>query len=108
MRKLKVNDEVIVIKGKSKGKVGRVLKFVDAKQGFKVVIEGVNIVSKCKRPDPNKQEEGGIVTKEAPIQVANVAIYNPSTLKADRVGIKTVDNEKKRFFKSNNELIDIL
>lgn len=108
MRKLKVDDEVIVLKGKSKGKVGRILKIIEGKNGLKVVVEGANVVKKCKRGNPNKQETGGIVDTEAPIHVSNVAIYNPSSQKADRVGFKMIDGQKKRYFKSDNELVDIL
>lgn len=108
MNKLKVNDEVIVLNGKSKGKVGRILKIIKGKSGNKVVVEGANMVKKCKRSNPNKQETGGIVDMESPMHISNVAIYNPVTQKADRVGFKMVEGVKKRHFKSDDELIDIL
>ena len=108
MRKLKVGDEVIVLTGRSKGKIGKILRLVKGDKSQKVVVEGANLVKKCKRGNPNKQETGGIVDIEAPLDVSNVAIYNPTTQKADRVGFKVVDGVKKRCFKSDNELIDIL
>lgn len=105
MLKIKTGDEVIVITGKYKGTKGTVLRKL--KDG-RLVVEGVNIVKKHTRPNPNQGIEGGIVEKEAPIQASNVAIYNPATKKADRVGFKLLEDGKKvRFFKSNDEVIDV-
>lgn len=104
MRKIKRNDEVIVIAGKDKGKRGKVVKVVD---DSRVVVSGINIVKKHEKPNPMKGTAGGIVEKEAPIQVSNVAIYNNATGKADRVGFKVnEDGTKVRVFKSNSEVID--
>jgi large subunit ribosomal protein L24 len=102
MKKIKANDQVIVITGKDKGKVAKVLRVL----GDRLMLEGVNLVKKHVRPNPNKNVEGGIITKEASIHVSNVAIYNSQTKKADRVGIKIAeDGKKSRFYKSNNEVI---
>lgn len=103
--KIKKDDQVIVLTGKYKGKQGKVLSVVDS--GKRLLVEGVNMIKKHVKPNPNLQQEGGIIEKEAPIQVSNVAIFNPATGKADRVGFKLVDDVKKRFFKSNGELIDL-
>jgi large subunit ribosomal protein L24 len=105
MRKIKKGDEVIVITGKDKGKRGTVLRVVDADH---VVVEGINVVKKHQRPNPMKGTTGGIVDKEMPLDLSNVAIYNPVTHKADRVGIKTMnDGRHVRVFKSNGEMIDV-
>lgn len=104
MNKIKKGDEVIVIVGKDKDKRGVVLSVVSAD---KVLVEGVNMVKKHQKPNPNKGTEGGIIEKQMPINVSNVAIYNTQTNKADRVGFKVLEDGKKvRFFKSNNEVLD--
>ncbi|PWT71072.1 MAG: 50S ribosomal protein L24 [Proteobacteria bacterium] len=104
MRKIKKGDDVIVIAGKDKGKRGTVLRVIDEDH---VVVEGVNIVKKHQRPNPMKGSTGGIVDKEMPLNLSNVAIYNPVTHKADRVGIKAMnDGRRVRVFKSNGEMID--
>ncbi len=104
MNKIKKGDEVVVLTGKDKGKRGTILSVVSSE---KVLVEGVNSVKKHQKPNPNKGIEGGIVEKQMPIQVSNVAIYNSQTKKADRVGFRTLEDGKKvRFFKSNNEVID--
>ena len=104
MNKIKKGDEVIVLTGKDKGKRGQVLSVVSAE---KVLVEGINSVKKHQKPNPNKGIEGGIVQKQMPINVSNVAIYNAQTEKADRVGFKILEDGKKvRFFKSNNEVLD--
>jgi large subunit ribosomal protein L24 len=104
MRKIKKGDDVIIIAGKDKGKRGTVLRVVSADL---VVIEGANKVKKHERPNPNKGTTGGIVEMEKPIQVSNVAIYNPATQKADRVGIRILEDKRKaRYFKSNGQLLD--
>ena len=104
MNKMRKGDGVIVITGKDKGKRGTVLRRVD---DDRVVVEGVNRAKKHVKPNPMKGEQGGIVEKEMPIQISNVALYNPSTQKADRVGFKTLeDGRKVRVFKANGEVVD--
>jgi large subunit ribosomal protein L24 len=104
MRKIKKGDDVVIIAGKDKGKRGTVLRVVNADL---VVIEGANKVKKHERPNPNKGTTGGIIEMEKPIQVSNVAIYNPVTQKADRVGIRILEDKRKaRYFKSNGQLLD--
>lgn len=106
MRKIKKSDEIIVIAGKDKGKRGKVLRVLD--KGLKVVVEGVNIVKKHMKPNPNANIPGGIVEREAALDMSNVAIFNPVTNKPDRVGFKVLtDGKKARYFKSNNELIEV-
>jgi large subunit ribosomal protein L24 len=95
---------VIVIAGKDKGKRGSVLRVVDAEH---VLVEGINLVKKHQRPNPMKGTAGGIVDKEMPLHVSNVAIYNPASQKGDRVGIKLLsDGRRVRVFRSNGEMID--
>ena len=104
MRKIKKGDDVIVTTGKDKGKRGAVLRVVDAEH---LIIEGANKVKKHQRPNPMRGQTGGIVEKEMPLHVCKVAIFNPQTRKADRVGIRFLeDGRKVRFFKSNGEVID--
>lgn len=101
--KIKRDDEVVVLAGKDKGKRGKVLTVLTEKD--RVVVEGVNLVKKHQKPNPALNQAGGIIEKEASIHVSNVAIFNPATEKADRVGFKFEDGKKVRFFKSNNEII---
>jgi len=101
--KIRREDEVIVITGKDKGKQGKVLHTLVGKN--KVIVEGINLVKKHQKPVPQLGQEGGIITKEAPIHVSNVALFNPATGKADRVGFRIEDGKKVRFFKSNGELV---
>ena len=104
MQRIKKGDEVIVLSGRDKGKRGTVLRRVDASH---VVVEGVNRVKKHQRPNPMKGETGGIVDKDLPIHISNVALYNPATQKADRVGTKTLeDGRKVRVFKANGEQVE--
>jgi large subunit ribosomal protein L24 len=104
MRKIKKGDSVIVIAGKDKGKRGAVLRVVDTEH---LVVEGANKVKKHARPNPLKGTSGGIIDKEMPLHVSNIAIFNPATQKADRVGFRILEDKRKvRFFKSNGELID--
>lgn len=106
MHKIKKNDEVIVITGKDKGRHGKVIKMLPAKN--RAVVEGINLVKKHVKANPQKNITGGVINKEASIHYSNIAIYNPSTKKADRVGVKILeDGRKVRYFKSNNELVDI-
>jgi large subunit ribosomal protein L24 len=104
MRKIKKGDDVIVITGKDKGKRGTVLRVVDLGH---VLVEGANRVKKHQRPNPMKGATGGIVDKEMPLHLSNVAIFNPNTKKADRIGIRLLDDRRRvRCFKSNGEVID--
>ena len=104
MQRIRKGDEVVVLAGRDKGKRGTVLRRVDADH---VVVEGVNRVKKHQRPNPMKGEQGGIVDKDLPIHVSNVALFNPATKKADRVGSKTLqDGRKVRIFKANDEQVD--
>jgi len=104
MQKIKKGDDVIVRTGKDKGKSGRVLKvFADDK----LLIEGINQVKKTQKANPNAGVSGGIITKEMPIHISNVGLYNPITKKSDRVGFRVLDSGiKVRFFKSTNEVVD--
>ena len=101
--KIRTNDEVIVITGKDKGKTGKVTRVLTKEQ--KVVVEGINVHKKHQKANPNIGQAGGIVNIEAPLDVSNVAIYNPDTKKADRVGFRVEDGKKVRFFKSNDKVI---
>ena len=102
MSKIKKGDNVVVISGRDKGKRGDVTRVL----GDHVLVAGVNQVKKHQRPNPMKGEQGGIVTMDAPLHVSNVAIWNPVTKKADRIGVRSLDDGRKvRFFKSNGELI---
>ena len=104
MEKIRKGDEVVVITGKDKGKRGTVVLRVD---GEHVVVEGVNRAKKHVKPNPMKGVAGGIVDKDMPIHISNVALFNPATQKADRVGIKSLeDGRKVRVFKSNGELVN--
>ena len=104
MRRIRKGDEVVVITGKDKGKRGTVLRVLNDDY---LVVEGANRVKKHQKPNPMKGTTGGIVDKEMPIHVSNVAIFNPATQKADRVGMKTLtDGRKVRVFRSNGEMLD--
>ena len=103
MEKIRKGDEVIVIAGKDKGKRGAVVQRVDAEH---VVVEGVNRVKKHVKPNPVKGVVGGVIDKDMPLHVSNVSLYNPATKKADRVGVKLLEDGKKvRVFKSNGEVV---
>jgi large subunit ribosomal protein L24 len=105
MMKIRKGDEVIVTTGKDKGKRGTVLRMLLAEE--KLVVEGVNRVKRHTRPNPMKNEQGGIVEKEMPIHMSNVALFNAKTGKGDKVGIKTLDDGRRvRMFKSNGEQVD--
>ena len=104
MEKIRKGDDVVVTTGKDKGKRGTVVRRVDADH---VVVEGVNRAKKHVKPNPVKGVAGGIVDKEMPIHISNVALFNPATKKADRVGFKSLeDGRKVRVFKSNGELVN--
>jgi large subunit ribosomal protein L24 len=106
MKRIKKGDDVIVISGKDKGRRGTVLRVNDVAD--RVLIEGVNVVRKHQKPNPNAGVQGGIVEQERAVHVSNVQLYNPVTSKGDRIGIKTLeDGRKVRFFKSNNEVVDV-
>ncbi len=103
MRKIRKGDDVVVIAGKDKGRRGLVQSVL---ANGKVVVAGVNVVKKHQKPNPMSGNPGGIVSKEMPVEASNVAIFNPATQKADRVGIKLLEDGKKvRFFKSNGEVL---
>ena len=101
MSKIVKGDHVVVISGRDKGKQGQVISLL----GDKVVVEGVNLVKRHQKPNPMRNVEGGVVVKDMPIHISKVAIYNKETQKADRVGIKLIDDNGKvrrvRVFKSN-------
>ena len=103
MGKIKRDDEVVVLAGKDKGKRGKVRKIVD---GDRVIVSGVNMIKKHTRPNPQAGVQGGIVEREAPIQVSNVAIFNPETNRGDRVGYRIDDGKKVRIYKSSGAQID--
>ena len=102
MLKIKSEDEVIILAGKDKGKRGKVRKVLDDNR---VIVSGINMNKKHTKPNPQMGVAGGIVEKEAPIQISNVAIFNPSTSKADRVGFKIDGDTKVRIYKSSGEAI---
>ena len=102
-RKIRRDDEVVVLAGKDKGKQGKVLKVLASED--KLIVEGVNLVKKHQKPNPQLNVAGGIIEKEAAIHVSNVAIVNPATGKADRVGFRLEGEKKVRVFKSNGELV---
>jgi large subunit ribosomal protein L24 len=103
MNKIRKGDTVVVTTGREKGRTGTVIR-VD---GDKVVVENLNMVKKHQRPNPAKGVTGAIVQKEAALHLSNVALWNPATKKADRVGVKTLtDGRKVRCFKSNGEVVD--
>ena len=105
MNKIKKGDQVIVLTGKDKGRQGQVIKVINNK---KILVENLNIVKKHQKGNPNTGEESGIIEKEMPIHISNVMLMNPITKKGDKVGFKILkDGRKVRFFKSNNEVVDI-
>ena len=104
MRKIRKGDNVVVIAGKDKGKRGDVAKYVDDTH---VIVNGVNTVRRHTKPNPMKNQPGGIISKEMPIHISNVAIWNPVMQKADRIGFRLMpDGRKLRFYKSNGEQIN--
>ncbi|MEE8528831.1 MAG: 50S ribosomal protein L24 [Gammaproteobacteria bacterium] len=105
MKRIRAGDEVMVTSGKDKGRQGTVVKVLSKDR---VVVENINMVKKHQKPNPNQGIAGGIIEKEMPMHASNVMLYNPVTKKGDRVGIKTLeDGEKKRYFKSTQEVVDI-
>ena len=105
MNRIKKGDEVIVIAGRDKGRRGAVIRvYADDR----VLVENVNVVKKHQRPNPQRGVAGGIVEKEMPLQGSNVMLWNPLAKKGDRIGIRTLqDGKKVRYFKSNNEVVDV-
>lgn len=106
MNRIKKGDEVVVIAGKDKGKRGVVLRILN--DGEQVVVENVNMSKRHTKGNPMQGTAGGIVEKELPVHVSNIAIWNPVLNQADRIGIKTLEDGKKvRYFKKNNEVVDV-
>ncbi|MBL3528155.1 MAG: 50S ribosomal protein L24 [gamma proteobacterium endosymbiont of Lamellibrachia anaximandri] len=103
--KIKKGDEVFVVAGKDKGKRGTVIRMME---NDRVVVENINMAKKHTKPNPNKGEPGGILDKEMPLHISNVALFNPASGKGDRAGFKTLEDGKKvRVFKSSGEVVDI-
>jgi large subunit ribosomal protein L24 len=103
VNKIRKGDEVIAITGKDKGKRGSVVRVLEGS----VLVQGINVVKKHQKPNPVRGEVGGIIDREMPINISNIALFNPATQKGDRVGIRTLeDGRKVRFFKSNGEVVD--
>jgi large subunit ribosomal protein L24 len=103
MNKIRKGDEVVVIAGRDKGRRGSVLEVLDGK----IVVEGINVAKKHVKPNPQRQEQGGIQDRAMPLAVSNVLLWNAAAKKGDRVGIRTLgDGRKVRFFKSNKEVVD--
>ena len=102
-RKIRRDDEIVVLAGKDKGKQGKVLSVLASED--RIVVEGINLIKKHTKPNPQVGEPGGIVEKEASLHMSNVAIVNPATGKASRVGFRFEDEKKVRFFKSNGDLV---
>ncbi len=105
MKRLRKGDQVVVLSGRDKGRKGAVVQVL---ADGHVVVEGVNLAKKHQRPNPQRNIQGGILEKEMPLDAAKVAIWNAATGKGDRVGFKTLaDGKKVRFFKSNDEVLDV-
>lgn len=105
MNKIRKGDTVVIMVGKDRGRQGTVLRMLP---DDRVIVEGLNLVKKHTKPNPQAGLQGGIIEREAPLDLSNVQIYNPTTQRADRVGFRTLeDGRKVRFFKSNQEVIDI-
>jgi large subunit ribosomal protein L24 len=105
MQKIKSGDDVVVRAGKDRGKSGRVTKVL---KNNKVIVEGINQAKKNQKPNPNAGVSGGIVVKDMPIDISNIGLYNPTTKKPDRVGVRLLEDGKKvRYFKSTNEVVDV-
>jgi large subunit ribosomal protein L24 len=105
MNKIRKGDQVVVLSGRDKGRKGAVLQVL---AGGRVLVESINRVKKHQKPNPQANRQGGILDKEMPLAVSKVAIWNPSSKKGDRVGIKKLaDGKRVRFFKSNGEMLDV-
>ena len=106
MRRIRRDDEIIVIAGKDKGRRGKVVRMVE--DGERVIVAGVNMIKRHTKPNPARGVAGGIIEREAAIHVSNVMLLNPATKKGDRIGFRTLeDGRKVRYFKSNNEVVDV-
>lgn len=103
MRKIRRNDQVVVIAGRDKGHRGEVLRIVSDNQAL---VSGANLIKKHTRPNPNRNEKGGIVEKESPVHLSNLAIWNAEQSRPDRVGLRVENGKKVRFFKSSGKAID--
>ena len=104
MQKIRKGDDVVVVCGKDKGRRGTVQKVL---ANGRVIVDNINMVKKHTKPNPNAGVAGGIVEKEAALDISNVMLFNPEKGAGDRVGFKTLDDRKKiRFFKSNGEVVD--
>lgn len=105
MKKIRKGDKVVVLAGRDKGKQGSVLRVLDAER---VLVDNVNVIKRHTKPNPNKGVTGGIIDKEAPIHVSNIALFNPVTSKGERVGMRIMkDGSKVRFFKKSGEVADV-
>ncbi len=105
MNKIRTGDDVMVLAGRDTGQRGSVAKVLD---DGRLIVQGVNMVKRHTKPNPMQNQPGGIVEKEAPIDVSNVGLFNPVTGRADRVGFRTLDDGRKvRYFKSNGEILDL-
>lgn len=105
MQRLRKGDNVIVISGRDKGRTGTILRVMDDGQ---VLVEGINVVKKHQKPNPNAGVPGGIIDREMPLDDSKVMLVNPATGKGDRIGFRTLgDGRKVRFFKSNDEVVDV-
>jgi large subunit ribosomal protein L24 len=105
MKRLRKGDQVIVLSGKDKGRKGAIVQVLT---NGKVVVEGINVAKKHQRPNPNKQQQGGILEKEMPLAASKVALFSAGAGKASRVGFRTLaDGKKVRYFKSNDEQLDV-
>tara|TARA_Y100000741_G_C18241197_1_gene553740 strand:+ start:1385 stop:1702 length:318 start_codon:yes stop_codon:yes gene_type:complete len=105
MNRLKKGDSVIVIAGKDKGEKGEILRIIEPDR---LIVSNVNIAKKHVKPNPNKNENGGIIEREMPLHISNVMMFNPITKKGDKIGFKSLEDGKKvRIYKSNNEVVDI-
>jgi len=104
MNRIRKGDTVVITTGREKGRTGAVIRVLE---NDRIVVENVNMVKKHQKPNPNRGVPGGIVQREAPIHASNVALWNPATRKADRVGFRKLeDGRKVRYFKSNGEVVD--
>jgi large subunit ribosomal protein L24 len=105
MNRLRKGDQVVVLSGRDKGRKGAIVRVLSAE---KVLVEGVNLVKKHQRANPQRNVQGGILEKEMPLHVSKVAIWDSGSSKATRVGVKTLaDGKRVRFLKSNNEVLDV-
>lgn len=106
MNKIRKGDDVVIITGKDKGKKGKVLFVLD--DGNKVVVEGMNLAKKHIKANPNTGERGGVVSKAMPIQRSNVMVYDPTTQKGSRIGVRVLkDGQRARYFKSSDQAVDV-